>query len=447
MTLVFCASVSNVKNCKTHYTRLDYMAKQGRGAAADGVDRRSCLKSLGAVALAGAASGAPGSLRAEPEQTPAVASDIGTLFPEVRQLADQCRYPLSWLETDYSGPEAYRQAAREKVLELFHYAPPRVAPAAELLARWETPEYIQEKLAFSTTPWFRVPAYVLVPKGRKGPRPAIVDLHSHGGMFVYGKEKVMPAPDGDSPALAQYRRENYEGRSTSLALCRRGYVVISIDCFYFGERRTLFADDPQKYGFERSRYSLEDVKSLNRRASEGEETLFKSLCWAGVTWQGIAHWDDLRTVDYLVNRPEVDPSRIGCVGISMGGWRSDFLAALEDRIQCAVSVGWMSTLRPMIRAHADTHSFIHFLPGLTAFLDLPDVLGCMAPKPLMVQQCTRDALYPVEGMKEALVKLEAIYAKAGAAAKFQGQFYDHPHVFSLEMQEDAFRWLDRWLNP
>ena len=411
------------------------------------VNRRSCLKSLGVIAWAGLPQGTVSALPARAADAPAGSSDIGTLFPEIKGLADRCEYPLSWLKRDYSGAGTYRQAVQEKVLELFHYAPPRVSPAPETVGRWETGEYIQEKLLFSTTPWFRVPAYVLIPKGRKGPRPAIMDLHSHGGMFVYGKEKVMPMPGGDSPAITEYRQENYEGRSTSLALCRRGYVVISIDAFYFGERRTMFGDDAQKCGLDRAKYSLEEVKYLNHRASEGEETLAKSLCWAGTTWQGIVHWDDLRTVDYVASRPEVDPTRIGCVGISMGGYRTDFLAALDDRIQCAVSVGWMSTLRPMIRAHVDTHSFIHFLPGLTHYLDLPDVIGCMAPKPLMVQQCSRDGLYPMEGMKEALKKIEAIYAKAGAASNFQGKFYDHPHLFSLQMQEEAFDWLDPWLKP
>jgi dienelactone hydrolase len=423
------------------------MMKNGTGIAVDSIDRRKCLKSLGALALGGIPKGMSASPTGKYPDLPVGESNIGTLFPAVMELANQCHYPLSWLQRDYSGPEAYRQAVREKVLELFHYAPPQVSPSPELVDRWETPEYVQEKILFSSTPWFRVPAYVLIPKGRKGPRPAIVDLHSHGGMFIYGKEKVMPTPEGDSPAMVKYRQENYEGRSTSLALCRRGYVVVSIDSFYFGERRTFFENDAEKYGLDRSKYSLQDVESLNRRAGAGEATLFKSLCWAGATWQGIAHWDDLRTVDYLVSRPEVDPSKIGCVGISMGGYRTDFLAALEDRIQCAVSVGWMSALRPMIRAHADTHSFIHFLPGLAHFLDLPDVIGCMVPKPLMVQQCSRDELYPMDGMKESLGKLEAIYAKAGAATKFIGRFYDRPHTFSLKMQEDAFDWLDRWLKP
>jgi hypothetical protein len=90
---------------------------------------------------------------------------------------------------------------------------------------------------------------------------------------------------------------------------------------------------------------------------------------------------------------------------------------------------------------------MHFLPGLTRFVDLPDVIGCMAPKPLMVQQCRRDALYPLEGMEESLRKIAAIYKKAGAASKFEGRFYDQPHIFSVAMQEDAFAWLDRWLKP
>jgi dienelactone hydrolase len=414
-------------------------------------DRRSFLGSLGLGGLIladPACDNAQSSTGSAPLQDGKSANgDAGSIYSEIKVLADRCRYPLSWLEKSYPNVESYRHAAREKVFELFHYAPPTVPPAPETVGRWEAADYIQEKILFSTTPWFRVPANLLIPKGRKGLRPAVVDLHSHGGMFVYGKEKVMPIPEGDPQAVANYRRDNYEGRSTSLALCRRGYVVISIDCFYFGERRTLFADDVKKVGWDRNKYSLEDINYLNHRSSEGEAILARSLFWAGTTWQGIAHWDDIRTVDYLTTRPEVDPRRIGCVGISMGGDRSDYLAGLDDRIQCAVSVGWMSTLRPMIKAHVNTHSFMHFLPGLAHFLDLPDVIGCMAPKPLMVQQCEKDALYPLEGMQESLKKIAAIYGKSGAASMFEGRFYDQPHIFSLKMQEEAFAWLDRWLKP
>jgi len=374
-------------------------------------------------------------------------SDSGSLYPEIKRLADQCRYPLSYLEASYPDVNSYRNAVRRKVLELFHYDPPPVPPAAEVVSRWEYPDYIQERVVFATSPWFRVPAYVLIPKGRKGRRPGIVDLHSHGGMFVFGKEKVMPVPGGEHPSLTAYRESNYQGQSTSLALCRRGYVVVAIDCFYFGERRAQFAGDVEKYGADRSKYSVEAVGALNRRAEDGEGILARSLFWAGTTWPGVAHWDDIRTVDYLAGRPEVDPERIGCLGISMGGDRTDYLAGLDERIKCAVSVGWMSTLQPMIRKHVETHSYIHFLPGLTHFLDLPDLIGCMVPKPLMVQQCSQDGLYPLKGMQQAVTRIAAIYDKAGAGSMFKSGFYEHPHIFSREMQQDAFNWMDRWLQP
>jgi len=373
-------------------------------------------------------------------------ADIGTLYPEIVKLASRCDYPLSFLRKEYPSLAAYRREVRSKIFELFHYRADPVELAPEVIGRWEHEDYVQEKVVFATAPWFRVPAYILIPKGFSGPRPAIVDLHSHGGMFVFGKEKVMPMPGGDHPSITEYRQRNYEGRSTSLELCRRGYVVVSIDCFYFGERRTLFDEDID-YTFDRESYSMEDVRHLNRRAGAGEATLVRSLYWAGTTWQGIAHWDDIRTIDYLVSRSEVDPTRIGCLGISMGGDRTDYLAGLDDRIKCAVSVGWMSTLRPMIKAHVDTHSFIHFLPGMTHYIDLPDLISCMVPKPLMVQYCSRDALYPLEGMKESDRKIARIYAKAGAAEMYQGRFYDRPHVFSLQMQDQAFDWLDQWLGP
>ena len=130
----------------------------------------------------------------------------------------------------------------------------------------------------------------------------------------------------------------------------------------------------------------------------------------------------------------------------MGSDRTNYLCALDDRIRCAVSVGWVSTLRPLIQSHIDTHSFSHFLPGLTRFMDLPDLLGAFAPNPLLVLQCSRDGLYTLASMKEAVEKLERIYSLAGASNRFAGKFYDQPHRFSADMQDDAFIWLDAHLK-
>jgi hypothetical protein len=100
----------------------------------------------------------------------------------------------------------------------------------------------------------------------------------------------------------------------------------------------------------------------------------------------------------------------------------------------------------MIPRHIDTHSWVHFAPALHRYLDWPDIVAMRAPKPLLVLQCGRDALFPLAGMQAAVDKIGKIYMKAGAADRFVSRFYDVPHQFNVQMQEDAFQWLDRHLS-
>lgn len=408
--------------------------------------RRAFLATLGQTAALGLAASAATNAEAAdaPRELSETGANLGTLYPDVLKLAEAGTYPLSFLNDGLRDLDEFKRAARAKLLDLLLYRPAPVEPKAEIVERSDQGDYIREKILFSTSPHFRVPAYVLVPKDRKEPGPAIVDLHSHGGMFLFGKEKVIDF-GANHPAMTEYHQRNYEGRPTATALVKRGYVVITIDAFMFGERRVLL-DADRKFGWDRDRYDMDAVKQLNQQCRSKEPTIVKGLTFAGLTWPGIVFWDDMRTVDYLASRPDVDPKRIGCLGISMGGYRTCFLAGLDERIAAACVVGFMSTVRPMIQAHLDTHSFVHFVPGLHHFLDLPDVASMMAPKPLMVQQCAQDALFPPAGMKDSLAKIAAIYEKAGVKDRFSGRFYDAPHMFSRAMQDEAFAFLDAQLK-
>jgi dienelactone hydrolase len=371
-------------------------------------------------------------------------ADLGSLYADVQRIAGERPYDLSFLGGRFRDIDAFKKAGREKILELILYRPEAAPPRAEVVDRVESDTHIREKVLFSTSPQLRVPGYVLIPRKRKGRCPAIVDLHSHGGMFLFGKEKVIDLGRNHA-AMTDYHRRNYDGRPTATELVRRGYVVISIDAFMFGERRVIM-DADLKLGWDRARYSLDDVRNLNQVCRTKETTLAKALTWAGLTWPGIVFWDDIRTVDYLASRPDVDPERIGCLGISMGGYRACFLAALDDRIRAACVTGFMSTLRPMIQAHVDTHSWVHYVPGLQKYLDLPDVAMLTAPRHLLVQQCQQDRLFPLAGMRASLERIGDGYAKAGAKDRFTGRFYDVPHTFTRRMQDDAFDWFDRNLR-
>jgi len=156
-------------------------------------------------------------------------------------------------------------------------------------------------------------------------------------------------------------------------------------------------------------------------------------------------WDDRRSVDYLLTRPEVDPQRIGVLGLSIGGLRTAHLIAADPRIKAACVTGWMTEFRHQLRSHLRSHTWMAYIPGLYSSLDLPDAAALHAPGALLVQQCGRDALYPMEGMKGAADKLARIYAKARIPDRFRATFYDVPHSFRPEMQDEAFGWLEKWL--
>lgn len=412
--------------------------------------REFLAAALGATSLGSAlpsAAGATRSAGAMPSDGPRVfeptRADLGNLWPDVQRLADANRYSLAFASGRFRSWAEFESSARDKLLEILKYFPEPVAPAPDLLERVDCGEYVREKITFATAPGWRVPAYVLVPKNLRRPAPAIVDLHSHGGMFLFGKEKVIDF-GANHPAMTAYHEANYAGRPTATALVRRGYVVITIDAFMFGERRAV-PDAAMASGWDRTKYSLEDVTRLNQLCRAREATLVKGLTLAGATWPGIVFWDDRRTIDYLVTRPEVDPARIGCQGVSMGGYRSLFLAALDTRIRAACVVGFMSTTRPMIRAHLDTHSWVHFLPALHRHLDWPDVAALAAPRALLVQQCSRDGLFPLAGMKESVEQIAGLYRQAGAEAAFAGRFHDVPHSFTRAMQDEAVAWFERHL--
>jgi dienelactone hydrolase len=374
----------------------------------------------------------------------AAGSHIGNLYPFVQQQADRSPLELSFLRPEFRDLGRWQTRARAKVLEHLFYTPPPVAPEPEVLRREDRGDHVRESLSFRTTPDLRVPAYVLIPKTGRLPAPGIVVLHCHGGFYVWGKDKVVEI-DSENPALTGFKQQLYEGKSIATELVRRGYVVITIDMFYWGERRMLLDDDPAAYR-DPARMSMDDVAAFNRRSQQGEQLVARSLFTAGITWPGVMLWDDLRTIDYLASRPEVDPRRLGCVGLSVGGYRSFVLSALDPRLKVAVAVGWMSSFATHIRRHVISSIGLSFhIPGLYRYLDLPDLAALIAPRPVLVINGSRDTLFPPEGVEAAFDKIARCFRKAGAPERQQCRLYDAPHQFNGKMQAEAWAWLEKWI--
>ena len=143
----------------------------------------SCL--AGAGAEAADSSSAPGP--AATDSPPKTDSDVGSLFPFIQRQARRSDFPLSFLRDEFKDLHAWKQRARNKLLELLHYAPPRCEPRPEVVEKTDQGDHVREKVYFNTTPDIRVPAYVLIPKKGKRPLPALVALHDHG---VVGAQRV-----------------------------------------------------------------------------------------------------------------------------------------------------------------------------------------------------------------------------------------------------------------
>jgi dienelactone hydrolase len=385
------------------------------------------------------------SLTFNAQRLPMTNSDVGSLFPFIQSQAVKSDFPLSFLRNEFKDAKAWKQRARGKLLELLHYAPPQCDPKPEVVEKVDQGDYVREKVYFNTTPDIRVPADVLIPKNAKVPAPGIVALHDHGGFYFWGKEKLTEVED-EHPVLTDFKKRYYAGASVASTLARQGYVVIVIDMFYWGERRMLLDNDPADWRERPKDITAERIAAFNQRSGQNEQLVGRTIYSAGFTWSGVMFTDDVRTVDYLITRPEVDKNRIGCVGLSVGGLRSCHLAALDDRIKAAVVVGWMASFPKQLKRHVrNTIGHTKLVPGLYRYLDYPDVASLAMPSALLVINGSQDQLFDLDGVRACFDKLAACYKKAGVPDKLRTRLYDTPHEFNAEMQAEAWEWLKRWV--
>src|SRR5205085_1800456 len=62
----------------------------------------------------------------------------------------------------------------------------------------------------------------------------------------------------------------------------------------------------------------------------------------GIGALGLQLWNNLRALDYLLGRPDVDPERIACTGESGGASQTFLLAAVDERVRVVAPVNMLS---------------------------------------------------------------------------------------------------------
>lgn len=378
-------------------------------------------------------------------------SDVGNYFPFIDQLADESPLELSYLAKDWPNVEDWRALGKARMKELLAYDPAPVPPNPVVLEEVQKEGFTRKLIRFSVDPYRTAEAYLLIPDSvtDSSLHPAVLVLHDHSGFYYSGKEKMVDTGNPPEP-LAEQIEGTYEGRTLGDELARRGFIVFVPDCFYFGSQRidpTQLSDryaeklDGLKPG------SPEYIRTFNDLASQMEAVTCKTILTSGTTWSGIMLHDDTASLDYLLSIPGVDPNRIGCIGLSLGGFRSAYLFGLDGRIRVGVIAGWMTTYRDLLFDHLRFHTWMLYIPRQYKFLDLPDVVSLNGPNPVMVINCLQDNLFTVDGMKNAEEKIRKAYSKMGADEdRVSCRYYDVPHSLNIKMQNDGIAWLERWLK-
>ncbi|MFN8632805.1 MAG: dienelactone hydrolase family protein [Chloroflexota bacterium] len=311
-------------------------------------------------------------------------------------------------------------AFRELMVELLGRWPEPAPLDARVEERVDLADVVRERVTYAVEPGERVPAYLFVPTDVQPieRRPAIFAHHQHAGQFHVGKSEVAGLAGNPEQAYA-------------LELARRGYVVLAPDAICFEERGPY--------------HGALDMPSRPEAGRDFERFEFTSRLLYGSCLQTKMLWDMQRGLDYLQSRPEVEADRLGCIGHSLGGQQTLFLAALDERVRAAVSSCGFASMQSILRDDIN-HNFGAYVPGWLEHGDVGELLAEVAPRAFLALNGATDRIFPVDGVEESYQVARRAYDAAGCTERLDLGIYPGGHGFADEMRERAYAWLDRWLG-
>lgn len=347
-----------------------------------------------------------------------------------QQLKDQLTFPLAWQNNQKMKFAKWKDMARKEVVKTMMMAP--AAPhdlSYEVIATEQRDGYKAKKILYWVNDWERTLAYLLVPD-TDGKHPAVLLLHDHGAHFSIGKEKMVKPFDCDSTILADaddWAVKCYDGQYFGDILAKNGYVVLSTDALFWGDRG-------RKEGV---RYDSQQALSAN-------------LLQMGTSWGAYITWDDIRSAEFLANIQEVDAKRVGCCGFSMGSYRSWMTAALSDKISASASICWMNDTENLMTMTNNQNkggsAYSMLVPGLRQIMDYADVAALACPKPTLFFNGLKDKLMPVEGVQNCYRKMQEVWHSQKADENLVTRLWDEKHFFNKQMQQDVMEFFNEKLK-
>ncbi len=315
-------------------------------------------------------------------------SDVDQRAINLRTLNDHFSLPRY---TSLRKWEARAQELRTHILAVNGLLPmpPQPPLRAQVFDTTEYEDYAVSKVYFESHPGFLVTGNLFVPRGKRGPFPAVLNPHGHwpAGRFA----------DEESGTVL--------GRGISFA--RQGYVAFCHDMIGYNDQ-----------------YQVEHRKESDRQK-----------LW-GLGQMALQLFNSIRAIDFLQSLPEVDPDRIGCTGESGGGTQTFMLMSIDSRIKVAAPVVMVSAIMQG-GCVCENH------PTLRLFTSNPEIAALMAPRPLLLVSCTGD--WTKNTLEEEYPYVKSIYRLYGAADRVGAVRINADHNYNLQSRNAVYPFFAKWL--
>ncbi|MBB6734056.1 dienelactone hydrolase family protein [Cohnella zeiphila] len=326
---------------------------------------------------------------------------------------------------DLSEYEDWKKTARSKLTEITGIDQMETCdlqPA--LLESVQQNGFQRDKMAIQTEPDVWMPFYLLVPDDLKAGerRPCVIAPHGHG---IAGKYGV--AGRTDIPAVKD-AIEKYNS-DYGVQFVKRGYLVFCPDARGVGERREWTGQSDQESDLLKS-----TCAQLNHMAIS-----------MGQSVTGMWVWDLMRLLDYIATREDCRADRIACCGLSGGGLQTLWLAALDDRVRCAVISGYFYGYRDSLLKLSNNCS-CNYVPHVWQHVDMGDLGALIAPRPLLIETGDQDPLNGERGLANVTEQFEITnkaYSLLGAADKLNHYIFEGGHQWQ---GAQSYEFVDKWLQ-
>jgi dienelactone hydrolase len=309
--------------------------------------------------------------------------------------------------------ESRRKAVREQVLVATGLwpMPERTPPRPVVHGKIDRDGYTVEKVFFASLPGHYVSGNLYRPKGRSGKLPGVLCPHGHwanGRFYDAGEAAARKQIAEKAEKTMEGARYPLQARCAQLA--RMGCVVFHYDMVGYADSTAL-----------EHRKGFTDADAELRLQS----------------FMGLQTWNSVRSLDFLLSLPDVDPKRIGVTGASGGGTQTFILCAVDDRPAVAFPAVMVSTAMQG-GCVCENCSYLRQFTGNI------ELAGLFAPKPLGMSGAND---WTIDIERKGLPELKALYKLYGAEDRVMARcFPQFGHNYNQVSREVMYNWFNKHLG-